>query len=51
MARFVVDIDVEYAEIKIGCVWFSIADVKQLIKRLEAIMEARGWDKEEDKAC
>lgn len=45
MARPVVNIDVEYAEIQIAGVWYSVDDVNRLIERLENIMKPRGWRK------
>lgn len=43
MARPVVNVDVEYAQIEIAGVWYDIKDVQALIERLTGIMEDRDW--------
>lgn len=43
MARPVVNVDVEYAQIEIAGVWYDIKDVQALIERLTGIMEDRNW--------
>ena len=43
MARPVVNVDDEYAQIEIAGVWYDIKDVQALIERLTGIMEDRDW--------
>lgn len=43
MARPTLNVDVEYAEIEIAGVWYSVNDVNIIIDRLRNIMLPRDW--------
>jgi hypothetical protein len=43
MARISLDVDVEYAMIKMFGVWFTLAEIHALQADLNNIMEPRDW--------